>query len=737
MAIAEKTAKDSAAIEKQIEKLIEDMTISEKIGQLSLVNSIFGKISKSLKETITNGNIGGILNEVDVNIVNELQRIAVEESRLGIPLLIGRDVIHGFKTIFPIPLGLAATWNPEVVRQCGRISAQEASQAGINWTFAPMIDISRDPRWGRIAESFGEDPYLSGVFARAIIQGFQGDDPSKSDCIAACAKHFAGYGACEAGKDYNTTNIPENELRNVYLSPFKAAHLAGVLSVMTSFSDLDGIPATANEFLLKQILRQEWQFNGFVVSDWEAISQLSVHGLTANDKESAYQAANAGVDMEMVSRTYADHLAVLVEEGRITEDYIDRMASNILRAKFKLGLFDNPYTQADNSGTSRLNEALEIARSSAIQSCVLLENKHDILPLSENHLSSIAIIGPLADDAYEQLGTWVFDGDRKLSQTPLHAIKAFVKNSVEVNYSRAMKTTRSKSREEFGDAIETVKKSDLTILFLGEESILSGEAHCMADISLPGFQNELIDEISKLGKPVILVIMAGRPLLLEEIRKKVDAILYAWHPGTMAGPAITELLFGVESPSGKLPVTFPRAVGQIPIYYNHKNTGRPANDKSVTNIDNIEAGAPQHSSGDTSFYLDIDNSPLYPFGYGLSYSKFKYSGLNLDKDKIELGESINITVDLENTGKYKAEEAVQLYVRDLVGSVTRPVKELKQFKRVRLAPGETASISFKLTTDDLAFYSKDNKLVTEPGRFHLWVGGSSEADLKSEFEIIE
>ncbi|HDS01500.1 MAG TPA: glycosyl hydrolase, partial [candidate division Zixibacteria bacterium] len=533
------------------------MTVAEKIGQLSLVNSIYGKITKPLRQTIAEGKIGGILNEVDVNVVNELQQTAVEESRLGIPLLVGRDVIHGFKTIFPIPLGLASTWNPEIPERCGRISASEASATGINWTFAPMIDISRDPRWGRIAESFGEDPYLTGVLAKAIVYGFQGDDLSSPGCIAACAKHFAGYGACESGKDYNTANIPENELRNVYLPPFKAAFDAGAASVMTSFSDLDGIPATANEFLLKQILRQEWQFDGFVVSDWEAISQLSVHGLTASDKDSACEAANAGVDMEMVSRTYADHLADLLIEGKISQDRIDTMVSNILRAKFKLGLFDRPYTETSSVNTDKSHEYLEAARCAAVQSCVLLENKHNILPLSKDKLSSIAVIGPLADDRYEQLGTWIFDGDIELSQTPLQAIKAFMKKSAEVNYCRAMATTRSRSREDFGEAVETVRKSDVVILFLGEESILSGEAHSRADISLPGIQNELIEEIAALGKPIVLVIMAGRPLLLEKARKNVDAILYAWHPGTMAGPAIAELLFGIASPSGKLPVTFP------------------------------------------------------------------------------------------------------------------------------------------------------------------------------------
>jgi len=736
MEILENASGTSAIMEKQIENLLQEMTLTEKIGQLSLVNSIYGKISEPLRQTITDGKIGGILNEVNVDVVKELQRIALEDSRLGIPLLVGRDVIHGFKTIFPIPIGLASSWNPEVVEQCGRVSALEASASGINWTFAPMIDISRDPRWGRIAESFGEDPYLTGILAKAVIKGFQGDELTSRESIGACAKHFAGYGASESGKDYNTINISENELRNVHLPPFKAAIDAGVISLMTSLGDLNGIPATANELLLKQILRKEWKYDGFVVSDWESVSELAVHGLTANDKESAYEAANAGVDMEMTSRTYAEYLEQLLDEGRLTIEQIDTMTKNVLRAKFKLGLFDNPYCNNSNFSHKEISGFREAAKFAAVQSCVLLENKNNILPLTVKKFKSIAIIGPLADDPYEQLGTWVFDADMKMSQTPLQAIKEFAGDTIEINFCRAMSTTRSKSREEFGGAIEAAHKSDAIILFLGEESILSGEAHCRADLSLPGVQNELINELSRLGKPIILVIMAGRPLLLENVIKKIDALLYAWHPGTMAGPAIADLLFGVTSPSGKLPVTFPRVMGQIPIYYGHKNTGRPATDESIVNIDDIEARAPQYSSGDTSFYIDIDNSPLYPFGYGLSYTEFKFSNLKIDKNKLELGGTTTIDVELTNIGKYEAEEVVQLYVRDLVGSVTRPVRELKRFKKVNLKPGVIASISFELSTDDLAFYGRENRLIVEPGRFQLWVGGSSEADLKTEFEII-
>lgn len=713
------------------------MTLAEKIGQLSLVNSIYGNITEPLRKSVTSGQIGGILNEVDIDTINELQRIAVEDSRLGIPLLAGRDVIHGFKTIFPIPLGLASTWNPSLVENSARIAAIEASASGINWTFAPMIDISRDPRWGRIAESFGEDTYLSGVFARAMVRGFQGDDLSRPDSIAACAKHFAGYGACEAGKDYNTTNIPENELRNIYLPPFKDAIEAGVVSLMTSFGDLNGIPASANEFLLRQILRDEWNFDGFVVSDWESISQLSVHGLTANDKESAYEAANAGVDMEMTSKTYADHMEELIEEGKIALERLDQMVTNILLAKFRLGLFDNPFTMKKQSTQIANSDYLASAKQAAIQSCVLLENKNNTLPLEKNRLASIAVIGPLAADPYEQLGTWIFDGSVELSQTPLQAINAFAENTFAVNYCKALETTRSKDCGSQKDVMAAVDQSDVVVLFLGEESILSGEAHSRADISLPGCQESLIQACSESGKPVILVVFAGRPLILEKIRDQVDAILWAWHPGNMAGPAIVDLLFGVQSPSGKLPVCFPRVIGQIPIYYNHKNTGRPGDTNDGNHIDKIKAGAPQHSTGDTSFHLDTVNSPLYPFGYGLSYTEFSYSNLHISNTSLRMGDLLEVHVDVTNTGQVEAEEVVQLYIRDLVGSVTRPVKELKGFKRIRLVPGECKQVSFTLTSDDLAFYNRYNRLTTEPGTFRLMVGGNSNTDLQTEFEIIE
>ncbi len=727
---------DAVALERRISDLLGEMTLTEKVGQMSQVNSADGTIPDEFRQSIRGGAIGSILNEVRVEVVNELQRIAVKESRLGIPLLIGRDVIHGFRTVFPIPLGQAATFNPDVVRQGARVAAQEAASMGVNWTFAPMIDISRDPRWGRIAESLGEDPHLSGVVGAAMVEGFQGDDLARGGSIAACAKHFAGYGACESGRDYNTTNIPENELRNVHLPPFKAVLDAGVATFMASFSDLNGVPATGNEFLMKGILRNEWQFSGLVVSDWDSVRQLSVHGFTENDRAAAYEAANAGIDMEMASTTYRDNLASLIDEGRITVSQIDEMVGNILRTKFRLGLFENAHTNPANFPSIANPDNLETAKLSALQSSVLLKNNNRTLPLHRERLNSLAIIGPLADAPYEQLGTWIFDGDPALSRTPLQAIVEAAGNAFDIHYSRAVETTRSKSTGGFAEAVEAAKAADAVVLFLGEESILSGEAHSRAVIDLPGVQAQLVREISETGKPLIAVIMAGRPLTLANIVERVDAILYVWHPGTMGGPAIADLLFGVESPSGKLPVTFPRMVGQVPIYYAHKNTGKPATPESFVHIDDIDADAPQTSFGMTSFHLDAGYTPLFPFGYGLSYTRFEYRDIKTSADEIRTGDAVTVSAVVTNVGDFEADEVVQLYVRDLVGNVTRPVKELKGFQRLRLKPGENQTILFDLHTDNLAFYGRDMRLMTEPGDFYVWIGGSSDADLRTEFRIV-
>jgi beta-glucosidase len=725
------------SVEQRIDSLIAQMTLIEKIGQMSQVNAGDGDPVQDLGDAIRQGRIGSILNQVNRDTVNELQRVAVEESRLGIPLLVGRDVIHGFQTVMPIPIGQAATWNPDLVRDGARLAATEAASAGINWTFAPMIDITRDPRWGRIAESPGEDPYLASAMAVAMVQGLQGDDLTAPGTIAACAKHFAGYGESESGRDYATTNIPENELRNVHLRPFKAAVDAGVVTLMASFSDLNGVPASGNEFLMRKVLRDEWGFEGFVVSDWNSIPQLATHGLTSGDRESALEAVKAGVDMEMASHTYIGYLPELIRDGLVSEDVIDEAVANILRVKFELGLFKHPFVEDDRLPDVDREAGLAIARRAALQSAVLLKNDDATLPLAKDNVDSVAVIGPLADTPYEQLGTWIFDGDPQLSVTPLQGIRGLVGNDVDVRFVQALEISRSRSTEGFDEAVDVAASSDAVVLILGEESILSGEAHSRADISLPGAQAELVHRIRETGRPVIAVIMAGRPLTLTNIIDSVDAILFAWHPGTMGGEAIADLLFGVESPSGKLPVTFPRMVGQIPIYYSQKNTGKPPTPETAVLLDDIPVRAPQTSLGNTAYHLDAGYTPLFAFGYGLSYAEFGYSNLKLSESELAIGDTLAVSAEVTNRGNMAAEEVVQLYIRDLVGNVTRPVKELKGFKRVRIDPGETITVRFELQTDNLAFYGRDNRLVTEPGDFHVWIGGSSETELRGEFTVVD
>ena len=716
--------------------LLAEMTLAEKVGQMSQVHAEHGYPPDYLAERLRAGGIGSVINNVDVGVINELQRIAVEESRLGIPLLVGRDVIHGFRTAMPIPLGQGATWNPDIVRQGARVAALEAARCGVNWTFAPMIDISRDPRWGRVAEGFGECVLLTSTLGAAMVEGFQGDDLAETGFIAACAKHFAGYGAVESGRDYATTNIPDTKLRNVYFRPFEAAVEAGVSTVMTSFSDLNGVPATGNHYILSDVLRGEWGFGGFVVSDWDSIRQLQIHGLTEDDRASAREAVTAGVDMEMAGDAYSSHLLSLVEKGEVGEGRIDDAVFRILRLKFELGLFENPYTDPDALPAYASDSALDTAYRAALQSVVLLKNESAALPLRVPETSSLAIIGPLADAPYEQLGTWMFDGDESLSVTPLQAIRDALGSKVEVRYVQAMQNSRSRANDEFDVAASVAAECDATLLFLGEESILSGEAHSRADIGLPGDQVELVRRVRATGKKVVAVIMAGRPLTLSDIVDEVDAILYAWHPGTMGGPAIADLVFGVESPSGKLPATFPRVVGQIPIYYSQKNGGKPPTPDTVVHIDDIDPFAPQTSLGMSAFHLDTCFTPLFPFGFGLSYTQFEYSDISVSAAEVPLGGSVTISATLSNCGDVEAEEVVQLYTRDLVASITRPVKELKGFTRVRLKPGETRTVSFELGTDDLSFSGRDGRRVVEPGLFHAWIGGCSNATQRTEFRIV-
>jgi beta-glucosidase len=723
-------------IDNQVEQLLSRMTLIEKIGQMVQINGFNGEIPEELRVRLREGRIGSVLNEMNTETSLEIQRIAVEESRLGIPLLMARDVIHGFRTIFPIPLGQAASWHPELVKRCARVAAEEASSAGFHWTFAPMMDIARDPRWGRIAEGFGEDPYLASIMAAAMVKGFQGDDLSAPHTIAACAKHFAGYGAAEGGRDYNTAVIPEGLLRDIYLPPFKAAADAGVATIMTSFNEINGIPSSANPFLLKKILREEWGFKGFVVSDWQSMEEMINHGFCRDMKEVAYKSLTAGVDMEMVSTAYTDHLEELVMEESIPVSMIDDAVRNILRIKFQLGLFIKPLPYAVKTPEKPGKEGLNLAKEMILKSTVLLKNEKQLLPLDRS-IKSIAVIGPMADEPYDVLGTWSLDARVEDTVTPLQAIKTFLGESVELKYTAGLPYTRSKDKSGFSAAITAAEKSNVVLLFVGEEAALSGEGHSRAYLNLPGAQDELVAALAKVGKPIVLIIMAGRPLTIGEVSEKVEAILYAWHPGTMCGPALTDLIFGVESPSGKLPVTFPKTAGQIPVYYNHKNTGRPPQEGAFTLIDDIPVHAFQHSLGNTSHYLDIGYLPLFPFGYGLSYTTFEYANLKLRSTRVKIGENIKVSFDLTNTGKMEAEEVVQLYVRDLVASITRPVKELKGFQRIRLKPQEKRTVSFDLSSRMLGFHNSEMQYTVEPGKFHLWVGGDSRSGLMAEFELSE
>lgn len=723
-------------MEERVDDLISKMTLEEKIGQMSQFNTVYGEMPDDFKEKLRKGLVGSVLNEVNPEIINEMQRIAVEESRLGIPLLMGRDVIHGFKTILPIPLGQAATWNPELIEKGARIAAVEARSQGVNWTFAPMIDITRDPRWGRIAESLGEDPYLTSVLGAAMVRGFQGSDLADNSSIAACAKHFVGYGAAEGGRDYNTVTLPENELRDVYLPPFKACVENGVATVMTAFNEINGVPATGDEFLTRQVLRKEWNFDGFVVSDWESVTQQVVHGHSPSRKEAAAKAIRAGVDMEMASTSYAEHIRELLAEGRITQQQIDDAVRAILSIKFRLGLFEDAYTDPSRYPDLVNDKHREIAKQSAVQSLVLLKNDAQLLPLSKE-TSKIGIIGPLADTPFEQLGTWIFDGDSSYSITPLEAIRADYGISSEILFARGLEISRAKTTEGFEQAVQVAEQSDVVILFLGEEAILSGESHCRADINLPGAQEALVSEIARTGKPVVTVILAGRPLTFRTVLEKSDALIYAWHPGTMAGPAISDILFGKSVPSGKLPVTIPTHVGQIPMYYAHKNTGKPPTPESWTKMDDIPVGAPQLSIGNTSHYIDEGYEPLFPFGYGLSYTSFEYSNLRLSSAEMTNNSEIEISVDVTNSGSYTGDEVVQLYVRDLFADRTRPVRELKAFKRIRIPEGQKRTVHFTLGADDLAFHNRRMEKISEPGGFQIWIGGDSNCELTSEFLLAE
>lgn len=715
-------------LESRVDKILSEMTLEEKIGQMNQLNAEGTFVD--IVDRIRQGNVGSILNEVNQDTLNKYQKVAVEETRLGIPLLFARDIIHGFKTIFPIPLGQAASWNPDLVEVAARATAVEATAVGIRWTFAPMIDVSRDPRWGRIAESFGEDPHLTALMGVAMVRGFQGDNLSSVNSLAACAKHFAGYGAVEGGRDYNTTMLSEEQLLNNYLVPFNAVADAGCASFMTAFHEINGIPCSGNTWLLKDILRNEWTYQGMVVSDWSSIAEMIPHGYCRDTLEAAEKAINAGVDMDMMGNIYASSLSYLVEAGKVDESMIDEAVRNILRLKIRLGLFEHPYADTTMDPPFYTENHLEIAEELAAQSAVLLKNEGNVLPLKGN-VKKIAIIGPLADAPYDQMGTWVFDGEKQYTVTPLEALKN--NSQVSINYVETLTHSRDCNTALFGEALAAAQKSDVILYFAGEESILSGEARCRADISLPGAQSALLSELSKTGKPIVMIVMAGRPLDIHKELPFVDALLYVWHPGTMGGTAIADLLFGKRVPSGKLPVTFPKMVGQIPIYYNHKNTGRPSNNPPA--MDDIPIEAPQMSLGNTSYYLDAGSEPLFPFGYGLSYTTFEYTDLNLSKKDICKSDTLVVSCSITNTGELEGTEVVQLYLRDLFASVTRPVKELKDFQRLSLKPGETKIVRFEIVPEQLSFWNNGSQLLLEPGEFQVWIGTNSSEGLMGSFEL--
>jgi hypothetical protein len=709
-----------------VDSILKRMTLDEKIGQLNQMHCEDGKL---LEENARRGLVGSVMSITNPADFNKIQRIAVKESRLGIPLINARDVIHGFKTIFPIPLGQACSFDPGLVEQAARISAIEASAAGIRWTFAPMVDISQDPRWGRIAEGFGEDPYLASILGAAMVRGYQGKDLKNPASIAACAKHFAGYGASESGKDYNSTFISPNRLRNLYLRPFHSCVDNGVATIMTSFNDNDGIPSTGNKWLVKDVLRDEWSYDGIVVTDWNAINEMVRHGYCEDSRQAALKAVNASVDIDMMSRAYVDNIKSLIAEGLIDEQQIDNSVRRILRLKYSLGLFESPYCDETLYPTVFYAPAhIQKAQELAEKSIVLLKNDSHTLPFNPD-VKKILVTGPLADAPYEQLGTWVFDGDARHSVTPLAALKDEF-GAENIIYEPCLAYSRDNVLKRLNHLKDKARDADVILAFVGEESILSGEAHSLASPSLQGAQSRLIKELSQSGKPVVTVVIAGRPLTIGDEVALSSAVIYSFAPGTMGGPAIVSTLTGRNNPSGKLPVTFPMTAGQIPIYYNHNNTGRPS-DGSELKIPDIPIGSPQTSLGNKSYYLDYQEC-LFPFGFGLSYSRFKYSDLCLDKNEYRPNDSITLTFDLENISDVPGTEVVQVYMRDIHAGLTRPVKELIHFERIAMDAKEKKSVSFSIPVNKLGYWTGD-KYIIEPGKFDLFVGGNSDDCLKTSF----
>ena len=722
--INETGLREEAPFKKEVDSVLSLMTLEEKIGQLAQLSGngeVTGPVTlnNEYQDAIRKGEVGSMLNINSASYTRKIQKIAVEETRLGIPLIFGYDVIHGYKTIFPVPLGESASWDLEAIEKSARIAAVEASAAGQHWTFAPMVDIARDARWGRIMEGAGEDPFLGSAVAKARVKGFQGGDLSKENTLLACAKHFVAYGAARAGRDYNTVDMSKRMLYEVYLPPFKAAVDADVATFMTSFNELNGVPVTGSKKHVKGILRDDWNYDGLIVSDWASVMEQVIHGSAKDLKEAADYAMNATVDMDMEGKAYVPFMKELLDEGKVSEKQIEAAVRRILHKKFELGLFDDPYRYSDEEREKEVTlaqEHREAARDVARKSMVLLKNDN-VLPFSKK-VKKVAVIGPLADAKDEMIGTWSAQGEGKDAVSLLEGLRNALPDA-EINFVKACEV-EGHDKSGFDKALKAAEKADIVIAAVGEEAMMSGEALSRMDIKLPGVQEDLVLELAELDKPLAVVLFNGRPLVITEVAEKAPAILESWLPGTEAGNAIADVLFGDYNPSGKLTATFPYALGQVPIFYSHKHTGRPRTEARYT-----------------SKYIDGPNEPLYPFGYGLSYTSFEYTNLKLSTKKLNEGETLTVSVNLKNTGKYDGEEVVQLYVRDLVGSVTRPVKELKGFEKVSLKAGEEKTITFKLNTEDLAFYNRNWEWTTEPGEFHVFVGGNSKETIKAEFSLVD
>lgn len=711
--------------EARVEALLAQMTLEEKVGQMNQISPRWrdGDIDAEIRA----GSVGSVLNVWNVQEINRLQHIAVEESRLGIPLIVGTDVIHGYRTIFPIPLAEASMWNPELLAQAARVAADEAAASGTDWIFAPMVDIARDPRWGRVAEGAGEDPFLGQAMARARVRGFQAKGLAGGKKIVACPKHYVAYGAAEGGKDYNTVDISERTLRDVYLPPFKAAFDAGAGSVMSSFNEIAGVPASANAFILRQILRDEFNWPGVVLSDFDAVGELIQHGLAADHREAARKAILAGEDIDMMGDAYINHLADLVrdEASGVSEALIDEAVRRILRMKFMLGIFEQPYTDETLQDQVLLREehralALEVAR----QSMVLLKNEGDLLPLSPE-MKKIALIGPLADNQRDLLGCWSCDGKTETVETVLAGFRAVLPGDVDLTYVKGCAIAGDEALDIDG-AADAALDADVAVLVLGEDAMLSGEAHSRAYLGLPGRQQELLEAVVATGRPVVLVMMSGRPLVLSWMDEHVPAILQAWHGGIRAGRAVAEIVLGQVAPSGRLTVSFPRTEGQVPVYYAHKSTGRPVNQRGVIQFNR------EHKSQ----YLDESTFPLYGFGHGLTYTTFAYAELEVETPSVPLDGIVVVSATVTNTGDRTGVEVVQLYVQDWVGQVTRPVRELKGFQRITLEPGESRRVTFEVPVSTLGFHGLDMTYVVEPGDFRVWVGPNAYEGLAGAFEVV-